>query len=935
MSKSKANSSIKKLLDHLAQKGLLHQLELSDEDIADSIWLALQMGVGEVTPQKKPDNKQGQSIPIEIQEIESEKPVIDSEKSIDVITQDSPPIEQQTTRLTKGFPFQVPAAPALQTPLSINRALRPLMRKVPSATKRMLDEEATVNRIAERDIWQPVTKPQPERWLTLELVIEESSSSFIWRELVDDLQQLLENQGAFQTMRLWQVSTQDGQHLQLVRRRKRGQSGRRYHSHRELIHPSGRGLILLVSDCVSELWKNALIYPWLKDWSEKQPIAIVQLFPERLWNSTQLARGRKLFTTAFTPGVANPQLVLKDYPRWLPLDWQNTLLVPVVTLEPEVLKQWSGVVAGVGQAQISAFLFDLAFIKQQIAQVNPQSSEGRPGKGNPEEVETESGAENETEAINIRGQAEALVSRFFATASEPAKSLATMMAAAPVSMPVVNLIRKTLLKEVEPVHVAEFYMGGLLKPIVENEDGQFRVYDFWPGVRQVLNESIGRRRTTEVLDAISQYIAEKIDRPIRSFAALLALLPQYSEKEQAQIFPFAQVAVEVLQNLGGEYAELAEEVADNLAKLDRLPLSDEEDKPFEPILSSCTFEVVTIELEETRTVEFVVATLERQSQVRLWWEFWKSPEKWVIKRRKRQATSIIEVLPEGLELELMEIPGGTFLMGTDDQEIERLCKKYDSDWFRAERPQHRVTIEPFSMGRYPITQAQWKAIAQRTDLKVNIDLEPNPSSFKDDPPQPPLQEGERAKTRWDRPVETVNWYQAKEFCARLSKLTGKPYRLPTEAEWEYACRAGTTTPFHFGETITGDLANYNASYTYESEPKGEYRDQTTPVGYFQAANAFGLFDMHGNVWEWCQDDWHDNYEGAPADGRAWIDTQNLHGDNQSFSVKNNDNKSNKVIRGGSWDTDPYDCRCAIRFYSYPRDDDGNVGLRVVSAPPRT
>ncbi|MGB5771798.1 MAG: SAV_2336 N-terminal domain-related protein, partial [Crocosphaera sp.] len=685
------------------------------------------------------------SIPLEIQEIESEKPPTDSEKIIDVITKESPPIETETTRLTKGFPFQVPAAPALQTPLSLNRALRPLMRKVPSATKRILDEEATVNRIAERDIWQPVTKPQPERWLTLELVIEESRSSFIWRELVDDLQQLLENQGAFQTMRLWQVSSQNGQHLQLVRRRKKGQSGRRYHSHRELIHPSGRGLILLVSDCVSDIWKNALIYPWLKDWSEKQPVAIVQLFPERLWNSTQLARGRKLFITALTPGVANSQLVLKDYPRWLPLDWQNTLLVPVVTLEPEVLKQWSGVVAGVGQSQISAFLFDLAFIKQQISQVNRQNFDGRPRKAIPKGVETESGAENETETINIRGQAEVLVERFFATASEPAKSLATMMAAAPVSMPVVNLIRKTLLKEVAPVHVAEFYMGGLLKPIVENEDGQFRVYDFCPGVRQVLNESIGRRRTTEVLNAISQYIAEKIDRPIRSFAALLALLPQYSQKEQAQLFPFAQVAVEVLQNLGGEHAELAEEVADNLAKLDRPHLSDEEDKPFEPILSSCTFEVVTIELEETRTVEFVVATIERQSQVRLWWEFWKSSEKWVIKPLKRQATSIIEVLPEGLELELMEIPGGTFWMGTDDGEIERLVKKFDWEYFKREKPQHLVTLQPFSMGRYPITQGQWKAIAEQTNLQVNTELDPDPSQFKDDPPHPILQLGEPPK----------------------------------------------------------------------------------------------------------------------------------------------------------------------------------------------
>ncbi|MFN8992703.1 MAG: GUN4 domain-containing protein, partial [Pseudomonadota bacterium] len=139
---------------------------------------------------------------------------------------------------------------------------------------------------------------------------------------------------------------------------------------------------------------------------------------------------------------------------------------------------------------------------------------------------------------------------------------------------------------------------------------------------------------------------------------------------------------------------------------------------------------------------------------------------------------------EGIPLEMVAIPGGTFLMGTEDEEIERLVKKFDWEGYRRERPQHEVTIKPFFMGKYPVTQAQWKAIADRTDLKVEKDLEPNPASFKDRPDS-------------DRhPVEQVSWYDAVEFCGRLSKLTGREYRLPSEAEWEYACRAGTTTPFY-------------------------------------------------------------------------------------------------------------------------------------------
>ncbi|MFM6254295.1 MAG: formylglycine-generating enzyme family protein, partial [Dolichospermum sp.] len=121
----------------------------------------------------------------------------------------------------------------------------------------------------------------------------------------------------------------------------------------------------------------------------------------------------------------------------------------------------------------------------------------------------------------------------------------------------------------------------------------------------------------------------------------------------------------------------------------------------------------------------------------------------------------------------------------------------------------------------------------------------------------------------NRPVEFVSWHEAVEFCARLSRIENKVYRLPTEAEWEYACRAGTTTPFHFGETITTDLANYCGYYTYGDGSKGQYREKTTDVGSFPP-NPFVLHDMHGNVWEWCQDDWHENYINAPDDGSAWI-----------------------------------------------------------------
>ncbi len=259
-----------------------------------------------------------------------------------------------------------------------------------------------------------------------------------------------------------------------------------------------------------------------------------------------------------------------------------------------------------------------------------------------------------------------------------------------------------------------------------------------------------------------------------------------------------------------------------------------------------------------------------------------------VKREKGQAQYFTEDLGNGVTLEMVSVPGGTFLMGSPEGE---------KDSYDRERPQHQVKVEPFFMGKYPVTQAQWRAIA---DLpKVKRDLDPDPSRFKGD----------------NRPVERVNWDDAVEFCTRLSRETGREYRLPSEAEWEYACRAGTTTPFHFGETITGKLANYRASETYAEEPKGEYREETTPVGQFPP-NAFGLYDMHGQVWEWCADTWHKNYDGAPTDGSAW-------------TTGRNDNRS--PLRGGSWFVNPQNCRSASRSLTFREQRDliyGVIGFRV-------
>jgi formylglycine-generating enzyme required for sulfatase activity len=247
-------------------------------------------------------------------------------------------------------------------------------------------------------------------------------------------------------------------------------------------------------------------------------------------------------------------------------------------------------------------------------------------------------------------------------------------------------------------------------------------------------------------------------------------------------------------------------------------------------------------------------------------------------REEKQARCRTEDLGKGITLEMVYIPSGTFTMGSPENEKERMSR---------ESSQHQVTVPAFFMAKYPVTQAQWQAIIGN-----------NPSFFK----------GE------NRPVEKVSWEESVEFCQRLTEKTGKTYRLPSEAEWEYACRAGTTTPFYFGETITTDLVNYHGDYPYGSAPKGVYRGKTTDVGSFPP-NAFGLYDMHGNVWEWCADHWHENYEGAPTDGSVWKES----GDEGLF-----------VLRGGSWGDGAGRARSAGRGGGSRADRDGDLGFRLAS-----
>jgi len=277
----------------------------------------------------------------------------------------------------------------------------------------------------------------------------------------------------------------------------------------------------------------------------------------------------------------------------------------------------------------------------------------------------------------------------------------------------------------------------------------------------------------------------------------------------------------------------------------------------------------TDKIKETLSFDFEIITLNAQGKI--------------VHNEPQQANYQIEDLGNGVIIEMVSIPGGTFLMGSPETEKERK---------KREDPQHEVTVAPFYMSKYLVTQAQWEAVMGN-----------NPSSFKGN----------------NLPVETVSWKEAVEFCQRLSDMTDKNYNLPTEAQWEYACRANTTTPFFFGETITSDLVNFDGNYPYTSIPKGIYRQKTTDVGSFPP-NAFGLYDMHGNLWEWCADPWHENYHGAPSDAGVWERERST----KLF-----------ILRGGSWYYDAGKMRSAFRGRGQLTERNGDVGFRIVWNPIRS
>jgi len=986
----------------------------------------------------------------------------------------TPPLPQKVDRL------KVPAAAALRHPLRLIRALRPLARKVDSRTEKIIDEEATAIAMAEKNPIGVVQQPAQERWLSLELVIEQSRITALWDRTSKEWADLLSGSGLFRSVRVWTLGRSEQPDSEQSISEETciclasglpSSPPSRWATPKELLDPSGQSLVMVLSDCVSPRWWQGQIQPVLAEWSSQGPVVVVQWFPpEPYWNRTALKLGYDLKLKALAPGLPN-SLLLREYQGLNPemgldlLEEEPTkaVILPIVSLEPHQLGQWSRMVAGYSDAQVTGRRFDLIWQGEQWQ-----------GPRKPPRNLPSSGQER--------------VKLFWQTASVLAQELAGLMSLGPVSPEITNLIQETLLPQSSPVHVAEVFLSGLLEPTAQGS------YAFVPEAKDKLQTSMIEADEQLVFQVLSRYVSERYGRTPREFEVFLQKHSDWSEQEWQQVEGFAelrqrfsapptpedppiqqptasgtpsadddpfsvtgQISDEPLresldENFSvtdfepyeityGEWegdpepsddipslipeeiefsvAQLVEEPEESLEQLEsstpeisrsqqlRLDLLEQEleqlEKHYNEIveeiqidfdpetrhinlplelgdeleylikqMESIDLEIISLspqsesstpkisrsqqlridlfqhvlkQLEENyqdiseeiqtdfdpetrssleeelkhleqqmESINVEITSLSPQSTSSSQWQQLRleniaptdqrpepppgttlisfnytvvtlNPDGSEKERYIDSTTGYIETLAENINLEMIAIPGGEFLMGAPETEED--SRDY-------ERPQHRVKVPSFYMGRYPVTQAQWRIVASWE--QVNQNLNPDPSGFKSD----------------NLPVEQVSWNDAQEFCARLRQRFQREYCLPSEAQWEYACRARTTTPFHFGETLNTDVANYNGNYTY--------RKTTTAVVSLGAANAWGLCDMHGNVWEWCQDDWHGNYEGAPDDGSAWVDKNN------STSVK--------VRRGGSWYEYLSDCRSASRR-SYSRGYGSYiVGFRVACPSPR-
>ncbi|NEP63717.1 MAG: SUMF1/EgtB/PvdO family nonheme iron enzyme, partial [Symploca sp. SIO2G7] len=562
-----------------------------------------------------------------------------------------------------SLPFSVPNARSLrEDPLNIAKALRPLIRKAPSNEDVLLDEPATVQAIAETQVWQLITKPQLEPWLDLALVVDESPSMLIWRQTVKELLRFFRYYGAFRDMRVWGLVKVENQ----VRIRpefwENIEKKPAVRLPKELLDPTGRRLILVATDCVSSIWQTKAMFDALEVWAKSGPLAIVQMLPQWLWDRTALSQATASRLYGLEPGVNNYQLRRTAIQRSLDNKQPSTgIPVPILTPKSENIASWSKMITGRGSdVQTLGVVFNRTDFSK--------------------EKSTESANADLTEKRITKSASDSLTAKqrihqFNQATSPMGWRLARLLASAPViSLPVIRLVQETMLSESDQEHVAEVLLGGILKPQDKPQsdtDPENVVYSFiHDDIRSLL---LDETPTRDMVKVLSKYISKKLDKTLDNFLADLRIddpsKPLDNAEVTAKLRPFALVTAEVLKRKGGRYKDLAQQLEKDYGKAVRIE----------------KFDYITI-----TQISFLSGPKIKQH----------SGKACIFSEQLQPISKENQPIAGEICIDLVKIPGGNFLMGAPAREPEHEAQ---------EKPQRQVKISEFWIGRYPITQAQWRA----------------------------------------------------------------------------------------------------------------------------------------------------------------------------------------------------------------------------------
>lgn len=522
------------MIDELVQSFRASDLELDGLEIAEAIWLA--PFLGSIQPLAAPMiTSQGQTATQSrdsagISQEESVSSETENSQAESLVEAGVPHAAGVPTKGGRQVPFRSPTASALPHTLQLGRALRPLRRRVDSPHRLVLDEEASVERIARTGLWTPVLRSPRSRWLEVALVVDASRSMSLWRRTILELCAFLRHHGAFRDVRTWSITT-EGEAVRLYRGLDGANNNRPERHPRELLDPSRRRLVLVASDCVSPAWHTGRIAELFDVWGQHLPVAILDLLPQRVWLRTALRRYPALWLHGSAPGLPNTRLTygpsagLQCEKQSVP---HESMPIPVVVLEEESFAAWAEVVVGKAGSWSPGIL-----LRQPKQERNAGSSRVDPN-------------------------ARALIKHFDVTASPLARRLARLLAAAPLTLDVMHLVREVLLPEAGHVHLAEVFLSGLLVEcqVAAPQEGEVQ-YDFAPGVRRILQQSSPFPDSLQVLRCVSEMIERKLGRTFDFSAMLMDPTAGSPEQIGEAHWAFAKVAADILTQLGGEYRNLA------------------------------------------------------------------------------------------------------------------------------------------------------------------------------------------------------------------------------------------------------------------------------------------------------------------------------------------------------------------------------------------